>query len=160
MVLDDSHVNIIKHFNEQRTKTLKRLGFQAGTPQAAEDILQESYYRALKYYNSYDGRNFNHWFNRIVQSCFIDFKNEENGYIPEDPDAEEEMINCPSYPSHIMGEVYELIDTKSAVQIEVLNMYFKYEYSAKDIAAITEHSYAQCHKIISRFREELKELYK
>ena len=59
-----------------------------------------------------------------------------------------------------MKEIFELINTKSEVQIEILNMYFKQEFSAKDIAAITEHSYSKTHQIIQRFRNELKELYR
>ena len=157
----DSHQLITKHFNESRTKTLKKLSFQVGTPEGAEDVLQEAYYRALRYFSSFDGRNFDFWFNRIVRSCMIDFKHQEMGHTNDEFDEEEaEGTNCPSYPSHVMRQVYELIDTKSEVQIEVLTMYFKHEYSAKDIASITEHSYAQCHKIISRFREELRQLYK
>lgn len=157
----NSHELVEKHFREARSRTLKKLTFQAGTIEAAEDILQEAYYRALKYFKSYDGRNFDFWFNRIVRSCFIDHMNAEAGYSKDgDGELVEEAMDCPSYPDHVMREVFELIDTKSVVQMEVLNLYFKLEYTAMDISQITEYSYAQCHKIISRFREELRELYR
>jgi RNA polymerase sigma factor (sigma-70 family) len=156
----NSHELVVKHFHESRSRTLKKLTFQLGTPEAAEDVLQDAYYRALKYFKSYDGRNFDFWFNRIVRSCMIDYKNAEAGYSPEEADPEEQLVECPSYPNHVMREVFELIDTKSVVQMEVLNLYYRCEYSTKDISQITEYSYAQCHKIISRFREELRELYK
>lgn len=152
---------IEEHYIANRQKLVKRMTFLSGSPEAGEDIVQEAYSRALKYFNSYDGRALNHWINRIVHTCLIDYKNEENGH-PQDglAEFEEIPIPCPSYPDHIMREVYELIDTKSPVQIEVLTMHFRHEYAAIDISKITEYSYAQCHKIISRFREELRQLYK
>ena len=156
-----THDLIEKHFKESRLRVIKRLTFKAGSPEAAEDILQEAYYRALKYSNSYDGRAFDNWFSRIINSCFMDYKRQENGLSTEElTDDDVVIINCPSYPNHIMKEVFDLIDTKSVVQVEVLTMHFKYEYAAIDISKITEYSYTQCHKIISRFREELRQLYK
>ena len=157
----NSHELVEQHFRDNRIKTLKHLTFKMGTPQAAEDVLQEAYFRALKYFSSFDGRDFTKWLNRIIHICAIDYFNEERGSLKDElEDGMEETMNCPSYPNHIMMEVYEIIDTKSVVQMEVLNLYFKLEYSAKDIHQITGHSYAQCHKIISRFREELRTLYK
>lgn len=149
------------HFNEQRPKIVKRLTFRAGSVEAAEDIVQEAYYRAIRYFNSYDGRDFNAWFARIVFRCFAEHKNNEKGYSTDDPEHdEEESIPCSIEYQSVMGEVFDLISTKSVVQIEVLTYYFKHEYSAIDISRITPYSYAQCHKIVSRFREELRQLYK
>lgn len=150
------------HYRANRLRYMKWLTFRTGAPESADDIIQEAYYRALKYHQSCrEGEGVNKWFGRIISRCLIDFKNEENGQ-PKDEFIEEEAEGtaCPHYPSHIMREVFELIDTKSLVQKEVLNMYFKNEYTAHDISQITEYSYAQCHKIISRFREELRQLYK
>lgn len=149
------------HFQEQRPKIVKRLTFRAGTPEAAEDIVQEAYYRALRYFNSYNGQDFNAWFARIVFRCFVEHKNNEKGYSTDDPENDvEEAAPCTIDYRAVLGEVFDLINTKSEVQIEVLTYYFKYEYTAIDISRITPYSYAQCHKIISRFREELRQLYK
>lgn len=151
-----------EHFKTSRLKLLKAISNRAKTPENAEDVVQEAYCRALKYSASYDTtRSFDFWFSRIVYSCLMDFLREENGLSYSDNEnQEEESIDCPSYPQHIMREIYELIDTKSVVQIEVLTLYFKHEYSATDISKVTMYSYAMCHKIISRFREELRQLYK
>ena len=150
-----------KHFKEEYPKIIKRLSFRAGTPEAAEDIVQEAYCRALKYFNSYDGRDFNAWFARIVFRCLVEYKNAEKGYSTDDPEnQEEEAAPCTLEYKTVMSEIYDLISTKSDVQIEVLTYYFQYEYSAMDISKITPYSYAQAHKIISRFREELRQLYK
>lgn len=160
-VIVNSHELVEKHFRETRGKVLKHLTFRMGSPEAAEDVLQEAYFRALKYFESFNGNDFDKWLNKIIGVCAIDFFNADRGYSKEEFDEEHvEPINCPSYPNHVMKEIFEIIDTKSEIQMEVLNLYFRCEYGAKDIHEITGYSYAQCHKIISRFREELRSLYK
>lgn len=152
---------IEKHYRANRAKHVKWLTFKAGSVEAAEDIIQEAYCRVLRYIGSYrEADDFNKWFNRIVFRCLIDYKNEENGHTDEEFIEEEaDGKPCSQYADHVMRDVFDLISTKSVVQQEVLGMYYEMEYSAKDISRITEHSYAMCHKMISRFREELRTLY-
>jgi RNA polymerase sigma factor (sigma-70 family) len=139
---------------------MKKMTFRAGTEWDAEDVIQESYARALKYYKSFDGSNFDRWFNTILNNTLREHKNNEKGLVTTSFE-EEEMggTPCTYLPDRVVDEIYTLIDTKSNVQIEVLTMYFRHGYSAKDISCITEYSYAATHQIIQRFRNELKELY-
>lgn len=152
---------IEKHYVENRLSALKRMMFRSGgSIHDAEDIVQEAYTRVLKYHKSVEPANFDKYFNTILNNCLRDFRNAENGHTADMFDEEQtEGVNCPLYSEHVMQQVYELIDTKALVHQEVLNLHFKYEYNAKDISNQTEHSYANCHKIISRFRKELKDLY-
>lgn len=136
--------------------------FRAGTVWAAEDVVHTAYERAIKYHKSFNQEDFGKWFNMVLNNALRDFQAEERGYTPigEDEDEEAATLDCPHFPEHIMREIYELIDTKSVAQIEVLNLYFKQGYNAVDIANITNYSYAKSHQIIQRFRNELKDLYK
>lgn len=134
---------------------------RAGTEWDAEDIVQEAYARAIKYLNTFDGTNFDRWFGRILNNALRDFKREEGGFVTHSFEEEEsDGIPCSQYNDEIVSEINELIQTKSVIQIEVLSLFFQQGYSATDIQKITEHSYAKCHQIIQRFRNELKELYK
>lgn len=150
---------ITDHYNANRNMLAKRFAWRAGTPEGGEDVVQEAYYRALKYAGSFNGDEFGKWFNTILNNCLREHKNAEKGYSPVEVDAEEEGYECPTYVRHVMKDVFDLISTKSVDQIEVLTLYFRQEYNAKAISEITEHSYAKTHQIIQRFREELKELY-
>ena len=135
--------------------------FRAGTVWAAEDVVHTAYERAIRYQKSFNQEDFGKWFNTVLNNALRDFQAEERGYTPlGEEDEEAATIDCPHFPEHIMREIYELIDTKSVPQIEVLNLYFKQGYNAVDIANITNYSYAKSHQIIQRFRNELKELYK
>ena len=135
--------------------------FRAGTVWAAEDVVHTAYERAIKYQRQFNQEDFGKWFNMVLNNALRDFQAEERGYTPLDLENDEAATSdCPHFPEHIMREIYDLIDTKSVVQIEVLTLYFKHGYNAVDIAAITNHSYAKSHQIIQRFRNELKELYR
>ncbi len=152
--------DIEKHYVENRARYVKRLTFRAGSPEDAEDIIQEAYYRALKYAKSCVPDQFDRWFSTIINNCLRELKNQNTGHSADEFNEDEaDGLQCPHYSNHVMREIYELIDTKSLVQQEVLNLYFKNEFTAVDISRITSYTYAQCHQIIQRFRKELKELY-
>lgn len=151
---------IERHYIDNRQRLVKRMTFRAGTPQAAEDIVQTAYERALRYHKSCDINRFDQWFSMLMNNALRDLKNEEKGYSNiEITEEEAESLSCPHYPERIMNEIYELMDTKSEVQIEVLSLHLKQGYRAIDIARLTDHSYSKCHHIIERFRNELKDLY-
>ena len=152
--------SIEEHYNKNRQRLVKRMTFRTGDEWSAEDVIQESYLRALKYFNSFDGEDLDRWMSVIITNCLREHKNSEKGYSPiefEEDDYEGEESS--EYSRHVMKDIYTLIETKSEVQKEVLRHYFALEYTAKDISEITAYSYSMCHQIILRFRNELKELY-
>lgn len=153
--------DIENHYRKNFNRIVKRMSFRAGSTAGGEDVVQTAYEWALRYKAScIDGR-FEQWFSMLLTNSLRRYKNEENGYtaIYDDDEETSSDLDCPHLPQAIIREVQELIKTKSLVQIEVLELYFNNEYKAKDIAKVTEHSYVAIRKIISRFRQELKELY-
>jgi RNA polymerase sigma factor (sigma-70 family) len=151
---------IENHYKVNFQKILKRMAWRTGNLHQAEDIVQESYYRALKYFNSCREGEFDKWLSMILSNTLKDSKREEMGVVHVDIDEEEEgQLICSLIPSQTMREIYELIDTKSESQIEILNLHLKHSYTPVDISYITEYSYAQVHKTIQRFRKEVMELY-
>ena len=151
---------IVEHYNKNRDKYVKRMAFRLGNDAYAEDIVQDAYEKILKYRNSFSGDDFDKWVNTILNNCLKSFKNIENGHTEDEFDEEQsEGYGCPHYSDHVMKEVYELIDTKSESQKEILTLHIRHEYTPIDISRVTSHNYSNCHKTIIRFRQELKELY-
>lgn len=150
---------IHQHYVENRDTLIKKMLRRAGTEWASEDIVQETYYRALKYASSFKGDDIARWINTIYNNALREYKNQEKGYSQIDDESPEASYECPTYVKHLMKDVYDLVDTKSESQKEILYLYFQQEYGAKNISEITQYSYGQVHKVISRFREELRELY-
>lgn len=157
-----SRNNIItEHYKKNYRSLVKKMTFRAGTEWDAEDIVQEAYVRALKYYRTFDGENFGKWFSTIINNTLRDHKNNEKGIVTHTFDEElEEGINCNHYTERVIAEVREMINKRQPEQREVLNLYFTHGYLAKEIPEFTDYSYKAAHQIIQRFRNELKELYK
>lgn len=155
--------SITKHYVANRERLTKRISFRIGNNfHGAEDIVQTAYERAVRYHRSFSGDMFDKWFSQILNNSLREYQNQERGYVQPNEDDEEiaESVACPHYPGHIMHEVFELIETKSENQKEVLNLFFQQEYSAIDISRITAIPYGTAHQIIQRFRNELKDLYR
>lgn len=160
--MKSSNEVIEAHYVANYRRLMKIMTFRAGTEWDAQDVIQEAYARALKYYRGFTGKpdEFNRWFSTIINNTLKEYKNIEKGTAAESFEEEDAVgIPCSYITDRIMGEVYELIDTKSTVQIEVLTLHIKQGYSAKDISYITDVSYAAARQIVLRFRNELKELY-
>lgn len=150
-----------KHYVENRKRLVSRLSFRAGSEAVGEEIVQESYYRALKYLNSFDGSNFDKWFSMILTNTLREYMAIEKGYSSdENLEIDEDFIECQGYVKMFSNEIYSLIDKKKEEQKEILLMFFKQGYSSVDISRITRYSYSQCHQTIQRFRNELRERYK
>ena len=154
------HKQIENHYKENDGRILKRTTFRAGGIHQAEDIVQEAYCRALKYYNELKVEEFDRWFSMILNNAYNDYKRDEIGlsYI-EDEDEPLGLEECGLVNRQTRREVYDIISTKSVVQQEILLLHLKQGYSPTDISNVSDHTYANVHKVISRFKAELKSLY-
>lgn len=152
-------VLIEEHYRKNHFNLVKRMSFRAGD--AAEDVVQEAYARALKYYKSYDPKfPFDVWLKRILNNCLKEQKNLEKGHIAISFEEEEQDGTvCNQFSEQMVAEIGDLIDTKSAVAKDVLHYHFNQGYTAKEVSELTEYTYSNCHQIIRRFREELREIY-
>ena len=153
---------IEKHYRDNYQRLVKMVLFRAGSIWDAEEVVQGAYERALKYYRVFPENEFNLWFGRLLNNVLRDHKSADRDWLRgfgHIGDEDETHGSCPHYPEEILREVFDLISTKSEIQIEVLSYYMKHELSAKDISEITDYPYKRTHQIIQRFKNELKELY-
>lgn len=151
---------LLAHYNEKRSQYLKRLTFRAGTEWDAEDILQEAYTRALKYFNAFDGSNFDRWFATIMNNALKDHKNSEKGFATVQMEEEElEGTPCTLYPDRVNAEIDALIMGRSKEHQEILTLFFRHDLDAVAISQITDYPYHMTRKAINRFQNDLKDLY-
>lgn len=152
-----------KFYEENRDVLLRRLAYAAGSPQAAEDVLQEAFVRALVYQDNFDPKQkeLGAWFNTIMKNALRDFKRtewlfgmgeefDEDKYDPQEMDIKE---------VELVKKIYEVVDDKIEDHQEILLLYFEKHYSPKDITNVTGFKVKTVKQVIWRFKTEVIERY-
>ena len=152
---------IEKHYKHNYKMFVKRVASRAGSFEDAEDVIQEAYYRALKFSNSFEmGLHFNHWFSRIVSNVLKDRISERYGKGSHE-ELDEERIEGDedsAYTNKLLEVVFEEIDkVENEAHREVLAFYFEYGFSLQEINELSELNYHNIHKIVKMFKKGLKD---
>lgn len=151
---------IERHYIENKTQYMKRLWYATKDMSKSEDVLHEAYCRALMYFPALEGEEFDKWFSVVLRNATRDFFREEKKREFEELDEfDYEGNSCEGWTNKIIQEIEELIDRKPPDHAEILRLHFKYGYSAIDISRITDYTYHKSHKVVYRFREQLKKRY-
>lgn len=147
------------HYLENKRKLLTRYRFLGDS---TEDVIQDAYERALRYADSFNGDDFDKWFHTILRNAMRDHRRQEYNMPDERVLDEYDHVGqeCLGINNSIKREISKMIDQKSDNHKEVLHLYFNLGYSYKDIAAVTDNTYFNAYRIVSRFREELAQTYK
>ena len=151
------------YYIAERDNLLRRLNFSAGTPENAEDIVQEAFTRALTYWDTFDPANktIGAWFSTILKNASRDFKRDEwlfgmcEEFDEELYDPQEMAIP----EDELIRQIYEMVDSKEVNQQEILLLYFEKHYSLKDIQNITGQKYLTINMTVHRFKQEVKGKY-
>lgn len=159
-------MNIIEEFyRENFDKLVIQLSRRAGSIENAEDVVQEAFFRALKYQDSFNPRfnKLSTWFNKILKRCLYDFKRVEMrqgmAILEEEPLAEE-ATDLDGYEQKFAAEIEEHIAKKANVAHKnVLYLYFVRGYPRRDIVKITDESVKNIEIITYRFKQEMRDRY-
>lgn len=153
---------IEKHHEANFNRLVKKFSFRL-TKEEAEDVVQEAYYRALKYAPSFEmGTSFTRWFNTILANARRDLLIEKyREGMHEDVDDHVDVLadlgvdfEAGSIREFLEGEIKNVANPSHS---QVLRLYFVFHYPLCDIVEITEESYANARQIIQRFKVVLKE---
>lgn len=152
-----------RFYIERREDLLRRLNYGAGTPENAEDVLQEAFVRALVYWDTFDPNNkeLGAWFSTILKNSLRDFKRDE-WLFGMGEEFDEELYDPQEMPlpeSELVRQIYEMVEEKNDNQKEILLLFFEKHYTPKDIHNITGHKNGVIRQVIWRFRNEVKEKY-
>lgn len=129
----------------------------------AEDVLQEAYYRAVKFYPSYDPErgSLSKWFNKIMYNALRD------EYCKDKVGLAKDVADCK--PEDVIEDIYNLSQDKREFLYSNLNrvankkhkrilyLFFVLGYSSSEICMI-EDSVTQSNvtTVVNRFKESLK----
>ncbi|MNZ37627.1 RNA polymerase sigma factor YlaC [compost metagenome] len=154
--------DVIEDYFRKEYRTLcKRVYRRAGTMENAEDVVQEAFARALKYYPAFDnsGKEFGAWFSTILNNSLNSFTRAEMNYgmceeLDEDHIEGEPMSEV---EENMLAKVNELIDKKPPHIAEMLRLYFLNGYKPKEIAEILEVKDINIRMTVMRFKEDMRE---
>lgn len=152
---------LTKFYLKNQRELHKRVANRAGGAYNAEDVVQEAFARALKYWDTYDPNNkeLGAWFNTILNNTLKDFKREELMYgmcIEFDENlykgTELSLTN-----HHMVAKVKGLIEAKCPHTRGILELYYLKGYKPQDIEQILDVSNKSIRMAVWRFKDEVKE---
>ncbi len=144
---------------EKHKKMVTRLFYYLHNRHNAEDILQEAYYRALKYWKTFNSEeDFQGRFRIILNNVLKDFMKAERlrGMKDENYPPIREIQNH-IFHRLALKEVLDIIDEKTDRVKRILYLHLIDGYTAKEVEQIVPESVATIWKITQRFREEIKD---
>lgn len=134
-----------------------------GDYSAAEDIVQESFIKAMNGINSYDHKKgtINAWFNGILFNTLRDWKRQNSSIISlsfKDVSVEDLLFEDLEFYNGETGVFLEKIFSKVPREVhkKILILYFVLGYTSKEISEILNVSQTNVTTIAARFREKLR----
>lgn len=154
-------MNLEQFYRNNFDRFVKRMKNRAGTIQAAEDVVQEAFYRALKYQDSFDPTQpLENWFNRILNNSLKEYKNKEKGHIADSFDEDEvDGTDCRMMSQQLWDTVRSEINQYDGEHYEILSLYFEHQYKPRDICNVVDMKYKTVEQILQRFKRMIKEEY-
>lgn len=125
-----------------------------------QEIVQEAYARALRYYRTFnkDVQTFDAWFNAILNNTLRKAQKEErqkgvNHEIDQDRTPEDEIV-----PSgyDVMGHIYEMPQGRVK---SIITMYYLQGFKTKDIAEYLNVGHSNVRKIIMQWCRGIEQTY-
>lgn len=120
----------------------------------AEEAVQESFARALRYYKAYkEGESFDNWFKRILYNRINDVKTQEKdrGATYSENDEEQHHQGDVTFSK----EIIDLLNSCSVRDKEILNMYFFYGFKSREIAELMSVGHDLVRNVIRLFRKQV-----
>jgi len=153
---------IEKHYRSEYNKTVNKVYRIVGVHAMAEDIVQETYRRALEYWKAFpDDNNVDGWLPSILINCLKDSRKAETlSGMSDNIDDVEIIIKANGIPAVIYSEVMDRIEAKEPAVARVLKLFLVQQYSHKEIAQIVRETANNVAQIVFRFREEIRKEFK
>lgn len=150
---------LTKFFLENQRELHKRVSSRAGGMYNAEDVVQEAFARALKYWDSFnpDHHKLGAWFNTILNNSLKDFKREELQYGMclelDEGIASEEAKQALSDVR--IDAVEALIESKHGIVRDVLRLVFCRGYKPSEVIQVLNVNSKFVYNVVDRFKQEV-----
>lgn len=143
---------IEEYYIGNRLQISKYLCRRMGKPEDAEDVLQNAFYRALKWKHTRRGEKVSSWMYSIIENAIKDYKKKERG---QEADF---FIEISEEPVSGFAQDIDrfLSNIKSPLKKRVLELYLKDGLKMVEIFRLLNIPYSTVKSIVRRFRDEIK----
>ena len=150
------------HYRENRNTLVKRMkGRVPNNSEAlAEEVVQEAYTRAFKYFSTYKPKNnnFEDWFYRILLNCVSDCRSEEaDRGVVRDKQEEEEVYFEGKLNQDMLIHIQNTIDSYEPEEKKIIQLYFFGGLTTKSIAEHVARRHGAVRMVISKFGKNMRE---
>lgn len=151
---------IEEFYTENRRLLVNSWSRRAGSPENAEDILQEAFFRALKYKDSFnpERQEIGAWFNRIMNNTFVAFKRDERleGMSVEyNDETHAETYEMSQTDADLTARIIDEINKKDGDVRDTLYLFFVKEFKPTEVRDILDIPYRTIQSYIYRFKGEM-----
>lgn len=155
---------IEQHYRDNYDKLVKSIANRVGGVYNAEDVVQEAFYRALKYADTYDQEvsELQTWFGNILKRAMYSFKRDElqQGMVRDGLDPEEPVEDFRALGVSTLKEVHHSIEAvRNPAHREVLRLAFIKGYRPREIVEIVDEGIKNIYTILERFKADMVEKY-
>ncbi|MBW4083304.1 RNA polymerase sigma factor [Paenibacillus sp. S150] len=140
---------------------LIRLGAEAAD---AEDIVQDTVYKALLYLEAIDERKFSAWLYKVAINRYYDFCRKQKRFLYSE-EVDEQAVQGSEMPEAVLlrqeeKELIEFVLAKlSPVNRQLILLKYEMELSYKEIAALLGISEGKVKATLYRARQQFQQLY-
>lgn len=143
------------HYTKNFKNLSKRYVRALGSVHASEDVVQEAYERALRYWESFqETEEFDNWFALVLKNAFKDYLKREKGEFVDLDSIPEEAIECSRTSER---DLKIMLEGMHPDHKDILTMYIFKGFYPREIEMLTEYSAAKINKVIHRFRKQMEE---
>jgi RNA polymerase sigma-70 factor (ECF subfamily) len=147
-------MSLEEFYKANRQNLINKIRGKLGNSIDAEDVVQETFSRALKHWDHYDpSKPLEGWIVGIMYNALSDFRREERMHGM--PAFEEPLYDVEE--AHAVKDIaYKALALTDGTEKQILTLCFSRGYSLKDIADILTLSPYIVRHTVSRFTKKLK----
>jgi RNA polymerase sigma-70 factor, ECF subfamily len=164
MTRDNIYNRIETHYRENFDRMVGFCNKFLKSEDRAEDVVQETYVRALTYWESVPDAEdeLGPWMQGILNNCIREnWKSEKNqGMSLNEEEAQEVPIRSNAVPSVILSQVEKKIGEQEDGLARILRLHFIDGYTSKEIAEMVPDTANAIRVAVHRFRNMIKEQFR
>lgn len=152
------------YYKENKRMLLGKIGGRGIRPQDRNDVLQETFTRALKYYHTYNKDNspLGAWLNTLMNNAIKDFKKAEKLRGMSTANYEEEPLTGDDLQlnSLLCSNIEEELKGKDPIHRNIIYLSLIKGLTFRDIAEVLNVSRCYAHKVVTKFKASMKVKYR